>query len=115
MPAEALRALEAEATAPSDGQVFTLATDVATAELFVPHPKRWRASARRALMDPEIIDGDVRWAESVLSPEDFAAWMTCDPTTDEAGEFIKQVFLGNGEDLGKSEPSTSSSRSTRSR
>lgn len=111
--AEALRALEAEAEAPEDGKAYTLKTDVGEATLTVPPPSKWRASVRAALTDPGRVDGDVVWARSVLSADDFTAWLACDPTPEESGEFLSRVFAGNGESLGNSSSSTSSSRSTR--
>lgn len=110
---EPLRALEAEAEAPDAGVGYRLSTQIGEAVLSVPAPSKWRASARRALVDPNRVDADVEWARLVLSPDDFAEWMRCDPTPEEAGAFLQKVFAGNGESLGKSGRSTSSSRGTR--
>lgn len=110
--AEPLRALEAEAEAPEEVG-YRLVTQVGEAVLTVPRPNQWRASARRVLVDPNRMDADIEWARIVLSAEDFAEWMRCDPTPEEAGIFLAKVFAGNGESLGNSVSSTSSSRSTR--
>jgi hypothetical protein len=111
--AEPLRALEVEAEAPSVGKAYTLKTEQGEATLTVPPPTKWRASVRAALADLNRVDGDVVWARSVLSSDDFADWLRCDPTPEESGEFLSRVFAGNGESLGKSKTSTASSKTTR--
>lgn len=114
-PVTPLEALEAEAEAPPGPVGYRLATSQGEAVLAVPSPNAWRASARSALADQVRVDGDIAWARSVLSAEDFETYLELDPTPEEASAFLTRIFSRNGESLGKSEPSTGSSRSTRKR
>lgn len=105
---ESLKAIEADAVLPPSGAKVTLSTEVGEADIVVPPPGSWRTRANRALREG-VVD---EWAELVLSAEDFAAWVECDPTNDEAAEFFKAWAEASGEDLGKSRASRRSSRST---
>lgn len=114
---EPLKAVEAEAETldMEDAEqipVFTLRTELGETEIHVPPIRKWRSTARHALL---TVGDEITWGESVLSAEDLAEWRRCDPDVDEAGAFFAEVLKFYGEDLPKSAASPRSSRSTRRR
>ena len=63
-----------------------LVTDEGTTDLHVPPSGRWSTASSRHL---SLGDYD-RWAELVLSPEDFDAWLDLDPRIDDAQKFLAE-------------------------
>jgi len=106
-----LEAVQADSTAPVDGVVVPLITADAKAEIVVPPPGRWKTRANRALREGDF-DG---WAELVLSPEDYDAWVDADPTNDDVEAFFTFWRDTSGQDPKGSRVSQASSRGTRRR
>jgi len=103
-----LEAVQGDAESSSDGVVVPLVTDNADVTVLVPPPGRWRTRANRALRAGDFDE----WAEVVLSPQDYAAWVEADPTNDDVEAFFRAWQQGSGENKGKSSASRRSSRST---
>lgn len=104
---EELEALEAEATAPG---VVTVEL-AGTVEVRVKHRNDWKSRGLSALQH-----GDFEtFAETCLVDGDYALWQEADPTLAEVEAFLDAFGKVAGEDMGKSERSSGSSKSTRKR
>lgn len=112
MAAEALKAVEADAKADPEGVVVKLTTDDGDLDVLMPPPEMWFEGAAEALAYGRISE----WVH--LAVEDKAtltAWDALRKRYRDLARFTDEWTRLSGEDPGKSTPSESSSRSTRSR
>ncbi len=81
-------------TKDEDGEVL------GEADIVVPPMRKWKSSARNALLTR---GDDMAWAVLALADEDAEAWMDLDPTKDDTEEFFARWReAGGGESANRS-------------
>lgn len=110
--ADALKAVEADATADPEGVVVPLVTDAGSINILIPPPPMWFEGAAEALVQGRISD----WVHLAVEDEaTLQAWDAVRKRYRDLEAFVDAWSAATGESPGKSGGSATSSKSTRKR